>query len=69
MNTNLNNLLSKYFKGASMGSFLLVGLGYLALNSYYYGTLLPTQSMWATTPSSSINSSDSPHRSTVRGIT
>lgn len=34
---NLNNLFGKYMKGASFGSFLLAGLGYLALNSYYYG--------------------------------
>jgi hypothetical protein len=69
MNTKLNNFFSKYLKGASMGSFLLVGLGYLALNSYYYGTPLTTQSMWATTPSSSISSSDCPRRCTVRGTT
>lgn len=34
---NINEYLTKHLKGASMGSFLLVGLGYLALNSYYYG--------------------------------
>jgi hypothetical protein len=28
---------TKHLKGASMGSFLMVGLGYLALNAYYYG--------------------------------
>lgn len=69
MNSNLNNLFAKYLKGASMGSFLLVGLGYLALNSYYYGTPPPRQSTWATTPSSSISSSDSPRRSTARATT
>jgi hypothetical protein len=43
MNTNnLNNLFGKYIKGASFGSFLLAGLGYLALNSYYYGKALLT---------------------------
>ncbi len=38
MNPNLMNQFNKYLKGASLGSFFLVGLGYLALNSYYYGT-------------------------------
>jgi hypothetical protein len=69
MNSNLNQLFSKYLKGASLGSFLLAGLGYLALNSYYYGTPAPTQSMSATTPSSSISCSASPRRSTGRGTT
>jgi hypothetical protein len=34
---NLNDFFTKYLKGASLGSFALLGLGYLALNSYYYG--------------------------------
>lgn len=37
MNPNTLNQFNKFFKGASLGSFVLVGLGYLALNSYYYG--------------------------------
>ncbi len=37
MNPNLMNQFNKYMKGASLGSFVLLGLGYLALNSYYYG--------------------------------
>jgi hypothetical protein len=69
MNTNLNQLFSKYLKGASLGSFVLAGLGYLALNSYYYGTAHPMQSTSVTTPSSSINFSDSPHRSTEKATT
>lgn len=45
MNQNLNQVFNKYLKGASLGSFLLAGLGYLALNSYYYGTDAPIQLM------------------------
>jgi hypothetical protein len=38
MNTNeMKGMFNKFFKGASIGSFVLLGLGYLALNSYYYG--------------------------------
>jgi len=32
------NNLGKHLKGFSLSSALLLGLGYLALNSYYYGT-------------------------------
>lgn len=57
-NPNLKNVFNKFLGGASLSSVLLFGFGYLALNSYYYGTSAATQSMSATTPSSSINSSD-----------
>jgi hypothetical protein len=69
MNQNLNQMFNKYFKGASLGSFLLAGLGYLALNSYYYGKKDGMQLMLATTPSSSINCSVCRRRSTGKGTT
>ena len=43
-----NNMFNKFFKGASAGSLLLLGLGYLALNSYYYGKTNPIQLMSGT---------------------
>lgn len=36
---NVMDLFTKYLKGASLGTFALVGLSYLALNSYYYGNI------------------------------
>lgn len=67
---NFNNLFSKYLKGASLGSFLLAGLGYLALNSYYYGTHGLNQLISATMPSSSIRSqAPSAPASTARAST
>lgn len=36
------------------GVFALVGLGLVAVNSYYYGISLTTQSTLVTTPSNSI---------------
>jgi len=58
MNFNTNNInanFGKFFKGASLGSFLLFGMGYLALNSYYYGKYYTTQLMLVTMPLNSIN--------------
>lgn len=67
---NFNNLFGKYLKGASMGSFLLAGLGYLALNSYYYGTHGLKQLISDTMPSSSIRSpAPSAPASTARAST
>jgi hypothetical protein len=58
---------SKGSKGPSLGGVLLFGLGYLALNSYYYGTLAPIQLISATTQSSSTNSlAPSPQSSTAK---
>lgn len=41
MNPNdFKNMSSKFFKGISATGLILAGLGYLALNSYYYGNSL-----------------------------
>ena len=37
-NEQFRQMFNKFSKGSSIGSALLFGLGYLALNSYYYGT-------------------------------
>ena len=42
-------------KGGQMGSLLLAGFGFLALQSYYYGTVASIQSTSGTMPSSSTN--------------
>lgn len=51
---DLNNAFSK-LKGMSVGSFVLLGLGWLATQSIYYGSSGLMQLTSATTPSSSIN--------------
>jgi hypothetical protein len=38
--SEVNKMFGKFFKGVSAGSALLLGLGFLAMNSYYYGTSL-----------------------------
>ena len=56
MNQFLNQLkgfVNKHGQSGSVGTLLLAGFGFMALNSYYYGTPWVTQLMWGTMPSSS----------------
>ena len=45
MKDPFKNIVDKFPKGASFGGVFLFGLGFLALNSYYYGTFMLIQSM------------------------
>ena len=57
--SKLNSFFNKMPKGGAnspplFGVFALVGLGLVAVNSYYYGRSLTTQLTLVTTPSNSI---------------
>ena len=68
--TNMFNQFAKGSKGPSMGGMVLFGLGYLALNSYYYGTSSLTQLMSVTMPSNLTSFQTlSPHKSTEKAST
>lgn len=57
MNPNqFNKMFQNFSKGVSLGSIALFGLGYLALNSYYYGIAYLIQLMSDTTLSNLTNS-------------
>ncbi len=70
MNHNqFNKMFHNFSKGMSLGSIALFGLGYLALNSYYYGIIYTIQLMLDTTLSSLTNSPRFSHlRSTEKDI-
>jgi hypothetical protein len=58
--SKLNGLFNKMPKGNAnsssvFGVFALLGLGLVAVNSYYYGTSLTTKLTSVTTPLNSIN--------------